>query len=385
MKNKIWLSPPHMGGEEIPFINDAFSSNWIAPLGPNVDGFEEDLCSFTGAGHSAALNSGTAAIHLALAALGVGLGDEVLCSTFTFAASANPVIYRNAAPVFVDSERESWNMSPFMLENAIRERIKKGKKPKAVILVHLYGNPSDMDSIMQISRYYKIPVIEDAAEALGSTYKSRHLGTFGTMGTFSFNGNKIITTSGGGALLSDNREYIEKARFLSSQARDNAPHYQHSQVGYNYRMSNVSAGIGRGQMRVLDKRIAQRRANYFYYRHCLSRLPGIGFQEELSGAVSNRWLSCITIDPKESGGITREDLRLALEADNIESRPLWKPMHLQPVFRGFPYYGGGISDNLFEQGLCLPSGSNMTESDLERVTGTIVKCFEKAGTKSFAA
>lgn len=385
MKSKIWLSSPHMGGEEISFINDAFSSNWIAPLGKNVDGFEEDLCSFTGAGHSVALNSGTAAIHLALITLGIKHGDEVLCSSFTFAASANPVIYQNATPVFVDSERESWNMSPLMLESAIKDRLKKGKKPKAIILVHLYGNPSDMESIMQISRHYEIPIIEDAAEALGSTYNNKYLAAFGTMGVLSFNGNKIITTSGGGALLSDNRDYIEKARFLSSQARDNAPHYQHSQIGFNYRMSNVSAGIGRGQMRVLDKRVVQRRTNYSYYWHCLGKLPGIGFQEELKGASSNRWLSSITIDPRESGGVTREDLRLALEAENIESRPLWKPMHLQPVFKGFPYYGSGVSDELFEQGLCLPSGSNMVDEELERVTGTITKCFEKAGIKSFAA
>ncbi|MGE5402969.1 MAG: DegT/DnrJ/EryC1/StrS family aminotransferase [Bacteroidota bacterium] len=385
MKSKIWLSPPHMGGEEISFINDAFSSNWIAPLGPNVDGFERDLSGYTGARHSVALNSGTAAIHMALVTLGIKHGDEVLCSSFTFAASANPVIYQNAVPVFVDSEEESWNMSPLMLERAIKERLRNGKKPKAIILVHLYGNPSEMESIMQISMHYDIPVIEDAAEALGSFYKDRHLATFGDMGVISFNGNKIITTSGGGALLSNNKEYVEKARFLSAQARDLAPHYQHSQTGYNYRMSNISAGIGRGQMRVLDKRITQRRANYSYYRNSLDKLPGIGFQEELQDARSNRWLTCITIDPRQSGGLTREDLRLALEAENIESRPLWKPMHLQPVFSGFPYYGCGISDGLFERGLCLPSGSGMTEEELERVTGTIIKCFEKAGTKSFAA
>jgi dTDP-4-amino-4,6-dideoxygalactose transaminase len=350
-----------------------------------VNGFEEDLCSYTGARYSAALNSGTAAIHLALITLGIKQGDEVLCSTFTFAASANPVIYQNAAPVFVDSEKESWNMSPLMLERAIKDRMNKGKKPKAIILVHLYGNPSDMEKIMQISRHYDIPVIEDAAEALGSVYMDKYMATFGSLGVLSFNGNKIITTSGGGALLSDNRDYIETARFLSAQARDVAPHYQHSQVGYNYRMSNISAGIGRGQIKVIDARIAQRRANYSYYRHCLAKLPGTGFQEELPGAYSNRWLTCITVDPSQSGGVTREDLRLALEAENIESRPLWKPMHLQPVFSSFPYYGSGISDTLFEHGLCLPSGSGMTQEDLERVTGTIVRCFEKAGTKSFAA
>lgn len=369
-----------MSGDEISFINDAFSSNWIAPLGPNVDRFERDICSFTGAGHTAALSSGTAAIHLALIVLGIKPGDEVLCSSFTFAASANPIVYLNANPVFIDSEPVSWNMDAGMLETAIRDRMKKGSRPKAIILVHLYGNPAEMESIMQISEYYGIPVIEDAAEALGSLYRNKHLGTFGTMGILSFNGNKIITTSGGGALLSDREEYIEKARFLSAQARDNAPHYQHTEIGYNYRMSNISAGIGRGQMKVLEDRINKRRENYLYYRNKLASLPGIAFQQEPVNGYSNRWLTSITIDTRESGGVSREDIRLALEEENIESRPLWKPMHLQPVYNGLPYYGSGVSDRLFEQGLCLPSGSNLTGEDLERVTAAIVKRYEKAGT-----
>jgi dTDP-4-amino-4,6-dideoxygalactose transaminase len=374
---KIWLSSPHMGGEELNYINEAFNTNWIAPLGPNVNGFEQDLCDYTGAKYSAVLSSGTSAIHLALIMLGVKARDEVICSSFTFSASANPIVYQRATPVFVDSENISWNMSPELLEAAVKDRISKGKKPKAIIAVHLYGNPSRIEEIMLISTKYDIPIIEDAAEALGSEYNGKKLGTYGLLGILSFNGNKIITTSAGGALISNKKDFIEKARFLSTQARDTAPHYQHSQIGYNYRMSNILAGIGRGQMKVIDQRVKQRRDNYNFYKEALSRFPGIGFQKELPGAFSNRWLTCITVDPLLNNGITRETVRLALEAENIESRPLWKPMHMQPVFKEYPYYGEGTSERLFEIGLCLPSGSNLTQADLDRVI-EVIKTYIKA-------
>ena len=375
MKSKIWLSSPHMGEEELNFVREAFNTNWIAPLGPNVNGFEKDLCDYTGTKYATALSSGTSAIHLALIMLGVKTYDEVICSSFTFSASANPIVYQGAIPVFVDSENTSWNMSPELLDAAINDRISKGKKPKAIITVHLYGNPSRIDEIMVISKKYNIPIIEDAAEALGSEYNGQKLGTFGLIGILSFNGNKIITTSGGGALISNSMELVDKARFLSTQARDTAPHYEHSQIGYNYRMSNVLAGIGRGQMKVIDQRVKQRRGNYFYYKESLSHFPGIDFQKELSGAFSNRWLTCITIDPELNSGITRETIRLGLEAENIESRPLWKPMHMQPVFEGYPFYGNGVAENLFQKGLCLPSGSNLTQNDLDRVVTIIKKMF----------
>lgn len=370
-KPKIWLSSPHMGGKEQEFVKEAFDTNWVAPLGPNVDGLEDDLEAFTGAKHAAALSSGTSAIHLALIMLGVKAGDYVLCQSFTFSASANPIVYQGAIPVFIDSEKDTWNMNPVYLEKAIIDLTANGKKPKAIIPVHLYGLPAKMDEIMAIANRYDIPVIEDAAEALGSTLNGKACGTFGQLGILSFNGNKIITTSGGGALISDNEDYIKKARFLATQARDNAPHYQHSHIGYNYRMSNITAGIGRGQMLVLNDRVAQRRANFEFYKKALSGYAGISFVEELSGAFANRWLTCILVDPTLSGGITREDIRLALEKENIESRPLWKPMHLQPVFADAPFYGDGTSEKLFENGLCLPSGSNLSESDLERVVKAI--------------
>lgn len=371
MKEKIWLSSPHMGEEEQEFVQQAFESNWIAPLGPNVDGFEQDISEYTGARHTAVLTSGTAALHLGLILLDVKPGDEVICSSFTFAASANPIRYCGAVPVFVDSELETWNMDPDLLRKAIEDRITKGNKPKAIILVHLYGMPSQMDEIMDISEEFDIPVIEDAAEALGSSYKGQSLGTFGTMGILSFNGNKIITTSGGGALISDDGNLVEKARFLSTQARDDAPHYQHSHIGYNYRMSNIVAGIGRGQMKVLADRVSQRRDNYEFYKSELSGIEGISFLEEPEGKdmFSNRWLTTITVDPSKTNGITREDIRLALQQENIESRPLWKPMHQQPVFNNFPYYGNGVSDKLFEDGLCLPSGSNLTSAERKRIIG----------------
>lgn len=364
-----------MGGDEFRYVEEAFRSNWIAPVGPHVSGFEQEICSRTGAKFAAALSSGTAAMHLALILLGVKRDDEVICSTFTFSATANPVIYQGAVPVFVDSSDGSWNMSPALLEEAINGRMEEGKKPKAIIVVHLYGNPAPMDMIMNIAQKYNIPVIEDAAEALGSVYKGAAPGIFGVMGVLSFNGNKIITTSGGGALISDNGELISRARFLATQARDEAPHYQHTQIGYNYRLSNICAAIGMGQMKVLSLRVKQRRQNYTYYRRALGDLPGIGFQEELQGAASNRWLTCITVDP-ETAGITSEKIRLELEKENIESRPLWKPMHLQPVYKGYPYYGNGVSDKLFKKGLCLPSGSNLDTGDLDRVIEVIVKCWE---------
>jgi dTDP-4-amino-4,6-dideoxygalactose transaminase len=365
---KIWLSSPHMGGTEQDYVNEAFATNWVAPLGPNVDGFEKDLSGFLGGDmHVAALSSGTAALHLALILAGVKPGDEVLCQSMTFSASANPIAYLGAIPVFVDSEEDTWNISPEFMEIAIKDRIAKGKKPKAIIPVHLYGMPAKMDEIIAIAAKYEILVIEDAAEALGSSINGKMCGTFGEMGILSFNGNKIITTSGGGALVAKDKKYADNARFLSTQARDAAPHYQHSHIGYNYRISNISAGIGRGQMEVLSKRIEQRRDIYNTYVQRLASFDGVSFVNEPAGYFSNRWLTTIYIDPAKSGGITREDVRLALEKDNIESRPLWKPMHLQPVFEGCAYYGNDLSDKLFENGLCLPSGSNLVNTDMERI------------------
>jgi len=366
-----------MGGDEIKFVHETFESNWIAPLGANVDNFEKDLGDYTGVKHVAVLTSGTAAIHLALIILGVRQGDEVICSSFTFSASANPIIYQGATPVFVDSESTTWNMDPQLLKTAIEARLKLGKKPKAIVIVHLYGNPAKLSEIEEIAAGFDIPVIEDAAEALGSEYKGAKLGSFGKIGILSFNGNKIITTSGGGALLSDSQEYVEKARFLATQARDDAPHYQHSHIGYNYRMSNVLAGIGRGQMIVLPERIRQRRYNFDYYKNKLSGLPGVSFLEEENGSFSNKWLTCMLVDPKLSGGITREDIRLYLWESQIESRPLWKPMHVQPVFEQYPRYVNGTSEKLFQDGLCLPSGSNLLDEDLERVTSGISELFMK--------
>jgi len=363
-KNKrIYLSSPHMSGREMAYINEAFDTNWIAPLGPNVNNFETDLVRYTGCGHVAALSSGTAAIHLAIILLGVGPGDEVIVPSFTFSATVNPVVYQHATPVFIDSEKETWNMDPELLEKAIKDKRQgaKNKSIKAIIVVHLYGMPANMDDIMAVAGKYGIPVIEDAAEALGSKYNGKFLGSFGDFGVFSFNGNKIITTSGGGALASDNEAMIDKARFLATQARDKAPHYQHSHIGYNYRMSNVLAGIGRGQMEVLDERIQQRRANYDFYLKSFSSYQGIEFLKEPSDAYfSNRWLTTVIIDANKTG-IARERLQVELEKENIETRPLWKPMHLQPVFSSYPAYLNGVSESLFNTGLCLPSGSNMTE------------------------
>lgn len=374
MKEKIWLSSPHMGEKELFYVQNAFDSNWIAPLGPNVDGFERDLENYLGEGvRVAALSSGTAALHLALIILGVKAGDEVICQSMTFSASANPIAYLGAQPVFIDSEADTWNMSPEFLEMAIQDRQKQGKTPKAIIVVHLYGMPAKMDKIMAISHQYGIPVIEDAAEALGSTYNGQAMGTFGDLSILSFNGNKIITTSGGGALVSKNETWIRTSRFLATQARDAAPHYEHSQIGYNYRMSNICAGIGRGQMEILPDRVKQRRDNFYFYKDALSDIHEISFHEEPDESFfSNRWLSTIIVNGSQ---VSRENIRLMLEEDNIESRPLWKPMHLQPVFSGSLFYGNGLSDKLFKNGLCLPSGSNLLVSDLSRVVERINMAF----------
>lgn len=373
MKPRIYLSSPHLGGNEIKFITDAIDTNWVAPLGPNVDNFEKDLAKYLKISDVAALSSGTAALHLALILLNVKKDDEVLVSTFTFSASVNPIVYQFATPIFIDSEPNSWNISAEILEKAIFDRIKKGKKPKALILVHLYGMPANMDEIMTITKKYEIPVIEDAAEALGSKFDGKPTGTFGDFGIFSFNGNKIITTSGGGALVSNNSELIDKARFLATQARDNAPHYQHSQIGYNYRMSNIVAGVGRGQMEVLDERIEQRRENFKFYKKLFKNIDGITFLEEPDERFySNFWLTTILIDKKKAG-FSSENLRLAFEKENIEARPLWKPMHLQPIFEKYPAYLNGVAEEFFSKGLCLPSGSNLNENEKQRIIEVIRK------------
>lgn len=372
MNTKIWLSSPHMSGNELPYIKEAFDSNWVAPLGPNVNGFEKDLQSYLKENsHVAALASGTSALHLSLILLGVNHGDEVICQSKTFSASANPIAYQGATPIFVDSERETWNMCPVQLEIAIKDRISKGKTPKAIIAVHLYGMPYKVDEINNIAQTYNIPVVEDSAESLGSQYKGKNCGTFGDFSILSFNGNKIITTSGGGALVTKTIENKEKAIFLATQARDNAPHYLHSHIGYNYRMSNIVAGIGRGQMTILDSHVAKRRSNHEFYVNALKQHTQVTFLQEPEGHFSNRWLSCILLDSKQ----TREGLRLALEKENIESRPLWKPMHQQPIFKDAPNYLNGVSDELFEKGLCLPSGSNLTDEELNRVISAINSYF----------
>ncbi len=369
IQNKIWLSSPHMGGTEQRYVKEAFDTNWIAPLGPNVTDFENDISSYLENDvYVAALSSGTGAIHLGLQLLGVGRGDEVLCQSFTFSASANPIQYLGATPIFVDSEKETWNISPELLEEAIKNRLSKGKKPKAIVAVHLYGMPYNINAVHAIASAYDIPVLEDSAEALGSRYYGRNCGTFGDIAVLSFNGNKIITTSGGGALVSKNKEHTDKAVFLATQARDNAVHYQHSEIGFNYRMSNVLAGIGRGQMEVLEDRVSARRYNHKFYFDNLKNIPGIAFLNEPKGYMSNRWLTCILTPSYES----RESIRLALLDENIESRPLWKPMHLQPVFESHLNFSDGTSENLFERGLCLPSGSNLSVADLERIV-TIIK------------
>ena len=371
---KIWLASPHMGGDELRFVKETFDTNWIAPIGPHINTFEEQLSKISNGYKVAALSSGTASIHLALILAGVKANDDVICSTFTFSASANPIKYLGANPVFIDSESLSWNMCPELLEKSIVEGIEKNKKPKAIILVHLYGMPAKMDVIMEISNQYDIPLIEDAAEALGSTYKNQPLGTFGKFGVYSFNGNKIITTSAGGALLCKDKSLIKKAKFFATQSRDNAPHYEHSEIGYNYRMSNVCAAIGLGQLEVLSDRVRRKREIYNFYKTELSGIKEITFLYESIGSFSNYWLTTILLDKNST--IDREQLRLHLEKDNIESRPLWNPMHLQPVFKNCKAYVNGVSDDLFNRGLCLPSGTNMTEKDLRRIVGGIKKLYE---------
>lgn len=367
MNQRIYLSSPHMGGTEQNYVEEAFQTNWIAPLGPNVNAFETALEDFLGVGHHvAALSSGTAAIHLALIEVGVQKGDEVICQSMTFSASANPIIYQGATPVFVDSESETWNMCPNELERAIKDRLAKGIKPKAIIAVHLYGMPFKVAEIKAIASKYDIPLIEDSAEALGSYYRGKPCGSFGDISILSFNGNKIITTSGGGALVTKDPNVKQRTVFLATQARDNAPHYEHSEIGYNYRLSNICAGIGRGQMEVLEDHVQLRRDNHSFYSTIFSKAEGVTvFSEKSNNIVSNHWLSCITIH--EKAGFTSEELRLALEKDNIESRPLWKPMHLQPVFKNYPFYGSEVSENLFKKGLCLPSGSNLTTKQKQRI------------------
>ncbi len=358
-----------MGGSEQKYVNEAFETNWVAPLGPNVNGFEKDLEAYLGnSSHIGALSSGTAAIHLGLILLGVQAGDEVICQSMTFSASANPILYLGATPVFIDSESETWNLCKIALEEAIKDRMARGKKPKAIIAVHLYGMPFKVDEIKAIARKYEIPILEDSAEALGSTYKGQQCGTFGDIGVLSFNGNKIITTSGGGAIVTKNKELKDKAVFLATQARDHAPHYQHSEIGYNYRMSNICAGIGRGQMEVLDKHITLRRKMNDFYKVLFQDVEGISvFENPNTDYQSNHWLTAIVVDSEKTNGITAEDIRQSLEKENIESRPLWKPMHLQPIFEEYPYYGTKVAQTLFENGLCLPSGSNLSESDRERI------------------
>jgi len=378
MKNKIWLSLAHIGDKEQEFIKEAFDTNWVAPLGPNVYAFEESLINYIGQDKKVvALSTGTAAIHLGLLQLGVGPGDEVICQSFTFSASANPICYLGAMPIFIDSELDTWNMDPVLLEQAVLDRIKQtGKKPKAIIPVHLYGMPAKMNEIMEISVRYEIPVLEDAAEALGSNYNGQRCGTFGEFACLSFNGNKIITTSGGGALVCSTEQEAHKTVFYATQARDNAPHYQHSEIGYNYRMSNICAGIGRGQMLVLQDHVDKRRENNLFYRRELSTIQGISFQTEPTDLFhSNYWLTSILIDPNKTGGKTTDELRLALDAANIESRPLWKPMHLQPVFANCPSYVNGTSEKLFNMGLCIPSSSILSENELDRVVLVIKNFF----------
>lgn len=367
---RIYLSPPHMGGTELAYIQNAFDTNWIAPLGPHVDAFENNLSGFLQVKACAALSSGTAALHLALIQLNVQQSDYVICPTFTFSASANPILYQKAIPVFVDSEKETWNMDPELLEEAVQFCLRQNKKPKAIIVVHLYGMPAKLKAIQKIADDHGIPIIEDAAESLGSTYYGKHTGSFGTFGILSFNGNKIITTSGGGALVSSNLEAIKKTRFLATQARDPAPHYQHSTIGYNYRMSNICAAIGRGQMEVLSNRVDSRKKNFNYYQSRLSVLPAITFLPEPENVSSNRWLTTIQIDSTQTSA-TPNTIRLALESLNIESRPLWKPLHLQPIFAQFPSFVADISTNLFFNGLCLPSGSALTEVHLDRICSSV--------------
>lgn len=379
MKDRILLSSPHMSGKEKVYVEEAIESNWVTPLGPFVDKMEAKLSAYTNVPYCAVLNSGTSAIHLALKLSGVSEGDYVICQSMTFSATANPIIYEKAKPVFIDSELDTWNMCPISLERGIIDLTSKGISPKALLLVHLYGMPAKIDEIIRICNTYNIALIEDAAEAIGSLYKGQACGSFGDFGILSFNGNKMITTSGGGALLSRNEKAIKEAKFLATQAKDNAPHYQHSKIGYNYRLSNISAAIGLAQLEVLDNRVQARRENHEFYYNSLQHLNFISFLKEPKNHYSNRWLSCILLDPIKSDGLTCNDIRLALEEENIETRPLWKPMHLQPIFKDELYYGNTVASDLFENGLCLPSGSNLAKTDLERVVNILIKLFKGAG------
>lgn len=372
--NKIWLSPPHISENEKKYVDEAFEQNWIAPVGPHINKFEDELSKVSKGFDVAVLSSGTAAIHLALVLLGVKNDDCVICSSFTFSASVNPIIYLDASPIFIDSEKDTWNMDPFLLEQAIVNQINVNKKPKAIILVHLYGYPSKIEEIISISKKYDIPIIEDAAEALGSKYKNQPLGTFGDIGIFSFNGNKIITTSSGGAILSKNKKFIKKAKFFATQAREDQPHYEHKEIGYNYRMSNVCAAIGLGQLEVLEKRVVKRRYIHDFYKNKLSKIDSIKFLNDIDGFYSNRWLTTIVLE--KNSKINNEMIRLELQKNNIESRPLWKPMHLQPVFNTYQALTNGVSEDLFNRGLCLPSGSNMSDQDLNRVVNIIKNLYE---------
>jgi len=365
-----------MGEQELKFVQEAFDTNWIAPVGPHIDAFEQEFAQVVGSSHAAALSSGTAALHLALKLAGVEPGDEVFCSTFTFIASVSPITYLGAKPVFIDSDRISWNMDPELLATALAQRDRLGKLPKAVVVVHLYGQSADLEPIAQVCDRYGVALIEDAAEALGASYKNTSPGTWGMAGIFSFNGNKIITTSGGGMLVSPDPELINQAKFLATQARDPQPHYEHSEIGFNYRLSNICAGIGRGQLLVLADRVAARRRNFAYYQESLGDLPGVEFMPEASFGTCTRWLSCLTFDPK-LGGIEREEIRLKLLEQQIETRPVWKPMHLQPVFCDRECFNNGVAEDLFAQGLCLPSGSNLTDQDLERVVTEIRRLYLK--------
>lgn len=376
--SKIWLSSPHMGGNEQQFVNEAFDTNWVAPLGPNVNGLEKDLENYLGnQAHVGALSSGTAAIHLGLILLGVQAGDEVFCQSLTFSASANPILYLGAKPIFIDSEKETWNICPQALEQAIVDRIAKGTKPKVIIAVHLYGVPYQIEAVKAISDKYGIPVLEDSAEALGSSYKGQKCGTFGDIGVLSFNGNKIITTSGGGAIVAKSKEIKDRAVFFATQSRDDAPHYEHSEIGYNYRMSNICAGIGRGQMEVLDAHVQLRRDMHDFYVDLFEGIDDVTvFSVPNDDYFANYWLTAIVVEPNVAEGIDGETLRLAFETANIESRPLWKPMHLQPVFKQYPYYGSNVAETLFEKGLCLPSGSNLIEEDRKRIKSVVTRFFK---------
>jgi dTDP-4-amino-4,6-dideoxygalactose transaminase len=376
--NKIWLSTPRMGGNEQKYIQEAFDSNWIAPVGSNIDYFEQNLEKYLGSHHVAVLNSGTAAIHLGLILLGVQAGDTVICQSMTFSASANPILYQGATPIFIDSEPETWNLCPIALEEAIVDSMSKGVTPKVIIAVHLYGTPYKIEAIRAVADTYSIPILEDSAEALGSSYKGQKCGTFGDIAVFSFNGSKIITTSGGGAIITNSATLKNKAIFLATQAKDDAPHYQHSEIGYNYRMSTICAGIGRGQMEVLDHHVGLKKAIHDFYVELFKDIKGVTvFEVPNANYETNYWLSTILIDSTETDGITRETLRVALAEENIESRPLWKPMHLQPVFCNYPYYGSSIAATLFDNGLCLPSGCSLTQADCDRITVVVLKLFKK--------